>query len=589
MRSAACFDSSPGKEARQPMEFGSTWGDGEIFKWYYTKLPRRTMNRLQIRITTTGAVPHRFVVAFMNDDPICRFDRRPLNTNGATLLVETATTPSRRAADEAAVVNTTEYAEIRLTSRVEVDVALPQETDIDMVLSACYAIAQDEKASIYALREYNCYFFAWSIVMIVMRHTLPFEIPPPADVRTRLESRLQDVTTALTNKIVGALLKIVLDTITTFRTETGRSLYPGLSKRELAVWGLPIPVVRALLHQCLKLRLHFGLRQKLEDQVRSQLLGRTDEVLQQVLSNQDVIGTDIQNRLWLFDLNEVFNSPVKNKILDILWDSLLDALSEGYGDFTQEEFEQEIGQLPLLHRLKYRFFGKNVMQFSQLWNEALHAALPAARAAGHGQYTPGTSHERMFELAFSAGCAAALQAAKAVVQRTSPILNNPKRDRMWEKVWSVWDKVWDVTRSNAETMVVDLINSTMNEIVAWVSQDVVKEIGNREVQKITASINFKKKKSSRELSLGSFQQWIRDFILSVPAQTTAHQLNIETAMAQAWDISRTTYQPLPRDAPHFAEGIEGDPIASEGQEINQSTPGTAVGVAKLRNKIRFLS
>ncbi|KAG9089064.1 hypothetical protein FS749_001649 [Ceratobasidium sp. UAMH 11750] len=478
------------KTPRLPMKFDLPWGEDEIFNWYRQLRTSTTISKLQIRITG-GAVPHRFVVAHMKDGTIWRFDRRPLTASVGMLAVETAGEPSRRAADEVSKVTAAQMAELALSTRLEVDVSLDKEVDLLMILSACHAIAQDEKARNYALLEYNCYFFSWTIVMLVMRHTLPFEIPPVADLQSRLESRLNVLTTALTDKIVDALLKIVLDTITTFRRKTGRSLHPGLSKRELAVWGLPIPIVRILLRQCLKLRLHFGLRKNLEGRVRSQLERRTPDLLQQAYSNQEVIGMDVQNRLWLFNLSEVFHSPIEKEILKILWDGLLDALSEGYGDVRQEEFDQEISHLPLIHRLKYRFFDKNVMQFSQLWNEALHAALPAAREAGYGQYTPGKTHKEMFELAFKAGCAAALEAAKAVVQRTSPILDNPKRDRMWEKVWSVWDDVWAVTRSNAETMVVDLINNTMDEIVAGVSQDVVKEIGNRELQKITANINFK--------------------------------------------------------------------------------------------------
>ncbi|KAG8791581.1 hypothetical protein FRC12_008753 [Ceratobasidium sp. 428] len=488
---ASSLESSLGKEKRYPMDFTSKWGEGNIFNWYHL-LSCKTMNKLEVRITTTGAVPHRFIVAYLTDRrTICRFDRRPLDPNAATLLVETAGTPKRRAADEAAVVNATEMGQILLTSRLEMDLALPQETEVSLILSACYAIAQDEKAAIYALREYNCYFFAWTIVMIVMRHTLPFTIPSPLDVRSRLELRLESVTTMLTDKIVAALVKIVLDTITAFRTETGRRLHRGLSKRELAVWGLPVPVVRALLHQCLNLRLHFGLRQKLESRVRAQLELRTPEVLQRVLSNQDAFRADVQDRLWLFDLSEVFTPPVEKKILEILWDSLLDALSEGYGDFNQEELDHEIDHLPLIHRLKYRFFGKNVMQFSQLWNEALHAALPAARAAGHGRYAPGKPHEDMFGLVFSAGCNAALRAAKTVVNRTSVEVNDSKRDEMWETVWSIWDKVWAATRINAEKIVVDLIESTMKEIVGWVAQDVVKELGDSKLQRIEAKIQFK--------------------------------------------------------------------------------------------------
>ncbi|KAG9087569.1 hypothetical protein FRC06_002475 [Ceratobasidium sp. 370] len=527
------------KKERCPMEFGSSWGEGKIFEWY-RKLPSTAILRLQIRITG-GAVPHRFVVAYMRDGSICRFDRRPLTASVGMLVVETAGEPSRRAADEASEVSTAEMAQIALSTRLEVDVNLDKEADLLLVLSACHAIAQDEKARNYALREYNCYFFSWTIVMLVMRHSHPFEIPSPEAVKARMISRLEAVTVSLTNKIVDALLFMVLDTITSFRKETGRRLFKGLSKRELAVWGLPVPVVRILVNQCLRLRLYFGLKEKLQDRVRALLQERTPPVLERVLASQGDVAEDVRKCLWLYELATVFQPTFTNQILHLLWDGLLDALAEGYGGMQPYNPAQSNRNRPLIHRLNYRWFlGNNVMQFSQIWNQALHAALPAAHLAGHGQYTPDKSHAEMFNLSFNAGCAKALEAAQAVVKRTGPMLDNPKRDAMWEVVWSVWEKVWHSTRVRAQDMVVTLIESTMEEMSAWASGDVVEELGNSQAQVINATIRFKKRQNAKASSLESFQRSIREFIQSIPVQTPEHRKNIEDAMARAWDISRET-------------------------------------------------
>ncbi|QRW09713.1 hypothetical protein RhiLY_08712 [Ceratobasidium sp. AG-Ba] len=543
MRLGSSLDSSLNKGKRAPMDFGEKWGEGTIFDVYRNRLTSKMMVKLEIRITISPGVAHRFAVAHMSDGSVCRFDRRPEDPNAVRLAVETFTTPERRAADEMTYIKVADVAP-DLTSRQEVEITLPHEVDVAVVLSACYAMSRHPEASIYALREYNCYFFAWTIAMVVMRHTLPFTHPSPEDVRLRLLVNLDNFTKSLTDKIVDALLKIVLDTITAFKKATGSRLYSGLSKRELVVWGLPVPIVRALLYHCLKLRLHFGLEAQLRERVSSQLQARAPEILEQVLNQQSSVGEDIKNRLWLFDLSDVFSTPVQNRILAILWDSLLDALAEGYGDLKQD-FDQDISQLPRLHRLKYRFFGDNVIQFSQLWNAALHAALPAARSAGYKKYTLETSHAVMFDMAFEAGCAAALQAAQDVVRETSPRLNNPKREEMWKKVWEVWDIAWEQTQITAQEMAVDLIEDTMKEIVGWVTSDVVKELGNNQEQNIDSTVQFKKKKSSKKrMSLELFQKQIRDFISAVPGQTPGHRKNMEKAMANAWKISEETYKPI---------------------------------------------
>ncbi|KAF8593097.1 hypothetical protein BDV93DRAFT_424505, partial [Ceratobasidium sp. AG-I] len=262
-------------------------------------------------------------------------------------------------------------------SRLEVELKLPPKTDVLLILSAAYALSRDEKAQKYALLEFNCYFFSWTITMIVSRHAFPFTTPSPIDIKLRLSQRMDYMTDSITGKIVTALLSIVLDTITAFQTATGSKLYQGLSKPSVAVWGLPLPVVRLLMQKCLKMRLHFGLEVKLKERVRRELETSIAPVLLRVLEEQDhIVKPSVEGKLWLDDLVAVFRSPIEVKVHEILWDGILEAVSAGYGDVSDHGFLQTIGKenrfTGNFYNLKYRFFGPNVVQFSQVWNAGLH-------------------------------------------------------------------------------------------------------------------------------------------------------------------------------------------------------------------------
>ncbi|KAF8596829.1 hypothetical protein BDV93DRAFT_527833 [Ceratobasidium sp. AG-I] len=559
------------KKSRCTMEFGDVWGKGEIFDWCRKNFTSTVVTRLEIRISR-DAVPHRFVVAYMQDGTIYRFDRRPRTPNLFIIASNPVPAspidnePTTRAADEVCIPGRAELLEMDLSTYWEINLVLPENVDIYLIISACYAIAQDKKARNYALREYNCYFFSWTIVMLVTRHLLPFTVPSPTAVQYRFDTRVPQGSIVISDIIVKALLDIVLDVVAAFDSLTGEKLNKGLSKRELAVWGLPLPIFRALLRQCLKIRIHCGLKKKLDERVRHQLETRAPQVLLGVLGNaggatsetqdgapevdhRDVAGA-VRDRLWLNELLTELRQPVHEEILQILWDSILDAIAEGYGDVKADMVQEGIKKLSMWQRVKYHLFGKNVIQFSQIWSEALRAALPAARAAGHGQYRPDKTHEEMFDIAFNAGADEALQAAKNVVRETGPAMANPKRDEMWEVVWGVWDDVWELSRTTTRAMVVNVVKNTLAEIVSWVTEDVVKELGDNSQQKLQATIRFKRNKTKHlqgqgaELSLEAFQLNIRKFISLVPGQTPEHSARIEDAMTRAWEVSSRTYKPL---------------------------------------------
>ncbi|KDN36571.1 hypothetical protein RSAG8_10745, partial [Rhizoctonia solani AG-8 WAC10335] len=441
------------KHKRKPMEFTEKWGEGEVFAWYGRRREGSedsvALTQLQVRIDTNGAVPHRFVLASMKKGSRIRFDRRP----ETSLLNETlGPAKYRKAGDDFCTLDEDEVQKIEAATQCEIQFNLPDGTDLLLVLSAAFAIANDDKTCNYNLATFNCFFFSWTIVTIVVRHAIPFTIPPLDKVISLLNPAIAKLSPSLTRKIVDALLSLVLDTVTTFRKTTGRSLNDGLSKRELMTWGLPTSAVRLLLKGCLKMRLNFGLEDRLERVVHDQLRDRMKPLLEDVLTNQGAANDNIEKQLCFDHLRDAFGPPVRKELLKIIWNILLEALEAGCADsMVTENIPDDIANNPKIHvlyRLKYQPLGVNVAQFTRVWNEALHHTLPAAGKIlqpEDGNTSASRSdidsteaeialHKEMFNGAFKNASAAALKAAQRVVNEPGSIPKNPRRDEMWEEV-----------------------------------------------------------------------------------------------------------------------------------------------------------
>ncbi|KAH7325264.1 hypothetical protein B0J17DRAFT_528996, partial [Rhizoctonia solani] len=148
-----------------------------------------------------GTPPHRFVLVCTQDGAWHRFDRRP----------ET---------DDFCEVDETAFVTIEKILQREISMIMPPNTDLLWILSICFAISRDDQARYYGLLKYNCYFFSWTILLVVTRHALPFSVPSPHNVIQNLRPDLVHLSHSLTKKLVQALLSIVLDVITSVRDET---------------------------------------------------------------------------------------------------------------------------------------------------------------------------------------------------------------------------------------------------------------------------------------------------------------------------------------------------------------------------------
>ncbi|KDN41346.1 hypothetical protein RSAG8_07461, partial [Rhizoctonia solani AG-8 WAC10335] len=373
------------------MDFGREWGTGPVFNWC-RRLQESSVSveRLQVRIDR-GTPPHRFVVAYLRGTRrVCRFDRRPETPKPGTLFLEMLGAPTRKAADEWTLYEPEEWADSNLDSSThcELDMGLPTHTNLLLILAACYALATDTKVCNYELFRYNCYFFSWTITMIVARHTLPLVPPSPERVvqSTSLPAEIGHIAGSVAEGTTTGLIEMVLDTITAVRTTTDKALNPGLGKR-------------------FKLQLRAGLETRSRARVRVQLEQSAKQVLDEILSKQ--------------------NSAKKLSLLiKVMWGAILDIVAEGYGSPEPGDLIQKLKHHPKLpYRMKYYLFAarratSDLTKLDQFSSEE-------------------ERHKAVFNAAFLAAKGAALVSAKAVVARTSASMKNDKREKMWGLIWEL--------------------------------------------------------------------------------------------------------------------------------------------------------
>ncbi|KAG8725323.1 hypothetical protein FRC09_002205 [Ceratobasidium sp. 395] len=413
-----------------PIVFPSDWKNlkGPVFDWYRA-LPCQHINRLQIRKDSSGAVPHRFIVAHLTDGSVQRFDRRPKSKNSGEILAAGIFGSSTiEAVDEIEAVESSAWPSLEKETKCEVDLNLGESMDILTVLSACYGISRDASAHNYALLQFNCYFFSWTILAIVARHKIPNSIPSADQIYDRLQPRLQSLTGTLAGELSRAVMQAALDTITAVRHEAGTwTIWKGSNWIDKIIWSLPMSVFRFLMKNLMALRLHPSLKPHIQKQLFSALGSKLQLMLESKL----------------------------------------------HAHLIPDNVTQEVSQA----RFAEGHPG-NEAQFSALWNAAIYAALEAVYRSAHGKIPDGAiTRETIFDDAWCTARDSALLAAQAVVRDTGPKLNNRKRDVMWVKVWEAWGPAWGAAQARARGTVLTSVNNMANALVDSVVGAIILEIG----------------------------------------------------------------------------------------------------------------
>ncbi|KAG9087951.1 hypothetical protein FRC06_002287 [Ceratobasidium sp. 370] len=366
-------------------------------------------------------------------------------------------------------------------SECEIELTLDGQVDLITIISICYAISVDNFAQKYTFLRHNCFFFSWTILTIVSRHHLPYQVPLPQSVMGRFNSGLEGLTSLIVNEATALFLDLVIDTVVIFRDRARASMPEGMGLMGRAGSAFPTGLLRFLWRRLFKLRLRFGLRDQLIKMVRAEVTHAASVVHEATLSNH-VARELLDKHLWIEGTRGAVKEALKMEMMKILWKFILEAISGGLGDVEPKHLQAQLTDA----ELNFTWLGRNVAELCTVWNAALQGGLWAARQAG--QDIEGLSHNHAFDKAWNAARGAALSAAQNAVNSTREAMHKPERDAKWEAIWRIWEDCWKEAHDVAQPKSVQTVERIVEEILAAGAGVVIQEMKESRVKTIQAYI-----------------------------------------------------------------------------------------------------
>lgn len=304
----------------------------------------------------------------------------------------------------------------------------------------------------------------------------------------RAKGLLPKLTEYIIDEAAAHFLEMVIDVVNIFRNKAGDTIHEGMNFSGRAAWALPTEVLQFPWRKILRARLHLSVKSELKKRVLVQPEERVVPLCRTGIDN-DQMPELLDAQLWLDHLRTLIEPILKKEIMLILWDSILDAISAGYGEIDEPILANRL----MDPSLKFTLMGRNATQFYAVWGAALHGGLPVARDAAYGKSAGGAlSDEDVFDLAWNAGRDAALISAQRVVVNTREFMSHQDaRDRMWGAVWKIWDGCWQKAHPKARQSSIATINRIADRLIETGVQVMVNELGDSKSQVIRARIlNF---------------------------------------------------------------------------------------------------
>jgi len=260
--------SSRDKYPQISIEFPDGFASGALYKWCQgLSGESRSIASLQIRRDVGGAVPHRFVMVHMWDRSIHRFDRRPEqktseNIPGHTLFDLVRNKAVKREDSYIANLSPKQLDDISTLTYCEIELFFEeQQLDLLTIVSACFGISRNSVADKYTFLKHNCFFFSWTILMVVLRHCLPYAIPLEKPLRKLFEPKEHQLVKFVVDRGINVFLDLVIQVILIVREKLNDFVI--LTKRRM-----PDRVLRFLWRRIATLRLKVGLRRRLTEQTQ---------------------------------------------------------------------------------------------------------------------------------------------------------------------------------------------------------------------------------------------------------------------------------------------------------------------------------
>jgi hypothetical protein len=142
------------------IEFPGQWGDGPIFGWLRER-ESLTITALELR-KEHSSFKHEYIVAYLCDGEIYRFDRRPDPSVPIDAIMRSGCVSFDT------VQEVSSFLDLQPSDCIA-RLGIPGKVGLSDIILICYRIKNDISASRYSLQKFNCYFFAWSLVSTSLR------------------------------------------------------------------------------------------------------------------------------------------------------------------------------------------------------------------------------------------------------------------------------------------------------------------------------------------------------------------------------------------------------------------------------------
>ncbi|KAF9520773.1 hypothetical protein BS47DRAFT_403795 [Hydnum rufescens UP504] len=304
------------------IQFGPDWRNNQIMEWHNTLGHRPTkINMFQLRRERSKPLNHQYVVLFLSEDCILRLDRR-----GDEAKPMDALTPEGIESIDT-IANVKSLSELDKTSDTLAELHC-QGRDIDLsnVIKICFGIHKDDEAGHYTLQRFNCYFFAWTVLVATARHVVRWDMLP-SDSPWEMVS--QNLAGELSTKSADAMIKLMIrETVKTMITIRGKlksQLSRVMSHRARLVWAMPEWLIRLALRLMLRSSGKSGIHTSLRLKFQKELLSELEPTLRSVLTNLRV--DTLRTTLWKEDVEKVMQDTARHDVTTSLLSAVATAVS----------------------------------------------------------------------------------------------------------------------------------------------------------------------------------------------------------------------------------------------------------------------
>ncbi|KAF9520776.1 hypothetical protein BS47DRAFT_1378611 [Hydnum rufescens UP504] len=280
------------------IQFAEDWRNNGIMEWHHSLGRRPTkINVFQLR-REGSAFKHQYVVLILSDNCILRLDRRGDEANPVNTMKDEGTESVDTIADVESLSDLDKTSDCLAKLHCQ-----GSNVDLLNIIKICFGIHRDNKAGRYTLQRFNCYFFAWTLLIATARHIVRWDMLPPDSSWETMSQTLADaLLTKTADAMINLMIKGTVITAITTRLKLKSQLSRTMSRRARLTWATPEWLIRLAVRVMLRSSGKSGIHSSLLSRLRSEVQSTLRPTLNSVLT--DLRASTLRTTLWKEDVGD---------------------------------------------------------------------------------------------------------------------------------------------------------------------------------------------------------------------------------------------------------------------------------------------